>query len=531
MQRRRLAILLAAGVTATAVPVVVTWTAAAGPDTDRPATASSTGASSTGAKALAPYVKQKPRWKRCDAKSPATFQCATIKVPLDYRDPEGKRIDVAISRIKTAEPGKRRGVLLSNPGGPGQAGLAMPTGLHRNLPKSVQQKYDLIGFDPRGVGKSSPVTCGLTKAEQNWLRPYKKKTFAKDVAWARQFAKKCEEKSGDKLPHITTRNTARDMDLLRAILGEKKISFLGYSYGTNLGPVYTELFPARVDRFVLDSAVDPGRTWRGMLQASAEGSEVAFDRWTRWAAARSEKYGLGETPRQVDRTFWDLVARADKKPIEVDGKPLTGDGVRMGMQKATFTAKEASAWVAELKKAAEGEPASAKLLATFPGAAEGPAEGAEGSEGSEGSGKAPSDNMTASMWTVFCGDNSAAWSHDPESYRKDALQDKRRYPLYGDFTSSVKPCAFWDESEEPVTKVDNTIESLIVQNQWDGQTPLHSGRGLHRHLKGSKMVTVLGGEGHGVYPNGDACTESTVNAYLVDGKLPAKDVTCKTGAR
>ncbi|WP_262702957.1 MULTISPECIES: alpha/beta hydrolase [Streptomyces] len=519
MQRRRLRLLLAVGVTATAAPALA-WTAIAGPGSGPSATPSS-----AAGKALDPYVKQKPKWKRCDAGSPATFQCATIKVPLDYRDPGGERIDVAISRIRTAVPDKRRGVLLSNPGGPGQAGLAMPTGLHRNLPKSVQEKYDLIGFDPRGVGKSSPVSCGLTKEEQNWLRPYKEETFAKDVAWARDVAKKCKEKAGDKLPHITTRNTARDMDLLRAILGEKKISFLGYSYGTNLGPVYSELFPARVDRFVLDSAVDPGRAWRGMIQSWAEGSDAAFDRWTKWAAERSEEYGLGDTPKKVGRTFWGLVAQAGKKPIEVDGKPRTGDDIRSGMHEATFTPEEASAWVVELKKAAEGKPASAKKLAAFPRS-----EGAGPAGATDDAAKVPSDNPTASLWTVFCGDNSAAWSRDPESYRQDAIENKRRYPLYGDFASSIKPCAFWDESKEPVTEVNNEIGSLVVQNEWDGQTPLHSAQGLHRHLKGSRMVTVLGGEGHGVYPNDNACTESTVNDYLLYGKLPAKDVICKATA-
>ena len=142
----------------------------------------------------------------------------------------------------------------------------------------------------------------------------------------------------------------------------------------------------------------------------------------------------------------------------------------------------------------------------------------------------PADNMTASFWAVVCGDNSAAWSRDPESYRQDAIEDKGRYPLYGDFTSSIKPCAFWDKSVEPATKVNNKAGSLVVQNEWDSQTPLPSGQALHADLKGSKMLTVLGGEGHGVYPNGNACTDDTVNAYLLTGKLPAKDVTCEATA-
>ncbi|MGW2417437.1 alpha/beta hydrolase, partial [Streptomyces tubercidicus] len=516
---RSLAPLLAVGVTALLAPALATSTATAAA-----AATPSTATPSAAKGALDRYVQQKPQWKRCQADSPAEFECAKIKVPLDYRAPGGKRIDLAISRIKSTAPGKRHGVLLSNPGGPGGSGLYMPLGMQEELPKSAQQKYDLIGFDPRGVGQSSPVSCGLGSKEETWLRPYKKETFDKDVAWARDVAKKCKKKAGDRLRHITTRNTARDMDLLRAVLGEKKISYVGYSYGTYLGTVYTQLFPGRTDRFVLDSAIDPARAWRGMVQWWAEGAEPAFDRWTEWAAERSGKYGLGDTPKKVDRTLWDLVAQADEKPIKLEGRSVSGDDVRSGMRQGVFTPKEATEGVVELKKAAAGKPASGKKLAPFAGS--------EGTAGAAATAAAevPSDNVSASFWSVVCGDNSAAWSRDPESYRRDAIRDKGRYPLFGDFASNIKPCAFWGKSAEPTTKVNHRAGALIVQNEWDPQTPLPSGQALHADLKGSKMVTVLGGEGHTVYPNGNACTDGTVNTYLLTGKLPAKDVTCKATA-
>ncbi|MCC4316103.1 alpha/beta hydrolase [Streptomyces malaysiensis] len=511
MRRRGLAPLLAVSVTATLAPALATSTADAAEVGAAPAAA-------TGS-ALDQYVEQKPKWQRCEADLPAEYQCATIKVPLDYRVPGGKRIDMAISRIKSTAPDQRHGVLLANPGGPGGPGLDMPMLMKESLPESARQKYDLIGFDPRGVGRSTPVTCGLEPEEENWLRPYKEATFDKDVAWARDVARKCREKSGATLKHITTRNTARDMDLLRAVLGEKKVSYFGYSYGTYLGAVYTQMFPGRADRFVLDSAVEPARAWRGMIQWWAEGAEPAFDRWTEWAAARSERYGLGDTPKKVDRTFWDLVQRADEKPIEMDGEKYTGDDVRGMMRGAVFSVKEGTELVVELKKAAAGEPASAKRLPAPAGTAR-PAADAD----------VPSDNGTAGFWTVVCNDNSAAWSRDPESYRRDAIEDKGRYPLFGDFASSIKPCAFWDRSAEPATVVNNEVGSLVVQNEWDSQTPLPSGQALHADLKGSKMLTVLGGEGHGVYPSGNACADGEVEDYLTTGKLPAKDVTCEATA-
>ncbi|MEV1088324.1 alpha/beta hydrolase [Streptomyces microflavus] len=519
MRRRRLAPLLAVSLTATLAPVLATSTAAAAPAAV-PSAASSPSAAKGGA--LDRYTKQKPKWKRCEAAAPAEFQCATIKVPLDYRAPGGKRIDLAISRISSTGPGKRHGVLLSNPGGPGGQGIYMPLALQEELPEAALRKYDLIGFDPRGVGRSTPVTCDLTPEEENWLRPYKKETFTKDVAWARKVADKCREESGAVLPHITTRNTARDVDLLRAVLGEKKISYLGYSYGTYLGAVYTQLFPGRADRFVLDSAVDPARAWRGMVQWWAEGAEPAFDRWTGWAAARSETYGLGDTPKKVDRTFWELVARAEEQPIELDGLLITGDDIRGGMRGAVFSPQSATEAFVELKKAADGRTASAKKLAAFTGSA--------GTGTAREAAEVPQDNMTASFWAVVCGDNSAAWPRNPERYRQDAIADKGRYPLFGDFASSIKPCAFWNRSVEPATEVDNKAGSLIVQNEWDSQTPLPSAQALHKDLKGSRMVTVLGGEGHGVYPSGNACTDGTVTGYLLTGKLPAKDVTCRATA-
>ncbi|MFI1224745.1 MULTISPECIES: alpha/beta hydrolase [unclassified Streptomyces] len=513
MRRRRLVPLLAVSITATLAPALATSTATAAP-----AAAPST----AGTNVLDRYAKQKPQWKRCEADAPAELRCATIQVPLDYRKPGGKRIDLAISRIKATTPGKRHGVLLSNPGGPGGEGLYMPLGMAQSLPASARQKYDLIGFDPRGVGRSTPVSCDLEPEEENWLRPYKEETFDDDVAWARAFADKCREKAGATLPHITTRNTARDMDLLRAVLGEKKISYVGYSYGTYLGAVYTQLFPKRADRFVLDSAVDPERAWRGMIQWWAEGAEPAFDRWTGWAAERSAKYGLGDTPKKVEATFWDLVARAGEKPIELDGQLVTGDDIRSGMRGAVFSPQSATEAFVELKKAADGKPVAPEKLGAF-----------TRPEGRGAAGAAvgtPADNGSASFWAVVCGDNSAAWSRDPESYRRDAIADRGRYPVFGDFASSIKPCAFWGDSAEPATEVNNKVGSLVVQNEWDSQTPLPSGQALHAQLRGSKMVTVRGGEGHGVYPSGNACTDGAVNRYLLTGKLPAKDVTCKATA-
>ncbi|MEU1945904.1 alpha/beta hydrolase [Streptomyces sp. NPDC020125] len=478
-----------------------------------PATASAAG------NPLEPYLGQKPAWHRCADDTPASYRCATIKVPLDYSRPDGKKTDLAISRMKTSTPAERRGVLLLNPGGPGGPGIGMPLSLATELPKSVTRKYDLIGFDPRGVGRSSPVTCGLTGKEESWERPYRDETFTRDVKWARTVAEKCDKEQGDKLRHITTRNTARDMDVIRAVLGEKKISYLGYSYGTYLGAVYTQMFPRRADRFVLDSSVDPERIWRGMIQIWAEGAEPAFTRWSEWTAQRHSTYKLGKTPEAVRKTFWDLVAQADREPIELDGQKLTGDDIRGGIRASLFTVREGAEAIARLKKAADGAPARTGE-STAPGRPSRPA---------FGSAAAP-DNGTAAFWSVVCAD-TRNWPRDPEQYRSDALRDKAKYPLYGDFGSTIKPCAFWKkDGSEPATKVDNKVGALILQNEWDSQTPLASGRGMHRAMKGSRMVTVAGGEGHGVYGYTKSCADKSATGYLSTGRLPAQDLTCRTPA-
>ncbi|WP_374120589.1 alpha/beta hydrolase [Streptomyces sp. AN091965] len=447
---------------------------------------------------LRPYTHQQLHWKRCDPATPATYQCTTLKVPLDYGDPAGQKLDIAVSRVKASSPQDRHGVLLLNPGGPGGEGLKLPVDVGAELPGKVKRQYDLIGFDPRGVGRSSPVSCGLTADEKSMDRPYKPETFAKDVQWARTVADKCRAKNGDKLRHLTTRNTVRDMDVLRAALGERKISYLGYSYGTYLGAVYMQMFPRRTDRFVLDSAVDPARFGRGILQDMAEGTEPAFTRWTRWTAQRHTTYHLGNTPDKVRKTFWDLVARADRKPVDSTEGPLTGDGIRAQRHKF-FNARDAADWVAELKQAAGGT----KPTPSF-----------------------EEDTSDGSIWAVICADTARAWPGDPEQYRRDAIRDKARYPLYGDFASTIKPCAFWKPGTEPATKVNNKVKALIVQNEWDSQTPLPAAQAMHRSLHGSRMITVVGGEGHGVYPF-NSCADKTATAYLATGRLPSADLTCR----
>nr|WSX53850.1 alpha/beta hydrolase [Streptomyces sp. NBC_00974] len=525
---KRLAPVLATvGLIATAVPAIVAPPAAAAQ--------------------VPEYLRQKPAWHRCSPDRPASFECATLKVPLDYQRPAGRTLDIAISRMKSENPAKRRGVLLFNPGGPATSGLLRPLRLNTEMPKDVRDRYDLIGFDPRGVEQSSPIDCGdVSPADKGVGGAYRPETFASDVAWARSIADKCRAASGDVIPYITTRNTARDMDVIRAALGERTISYLGYSYGTYLGAVYSQMFPQRTDRFVLDSGVDPQRAWRGMLQVWGTGAEPAFERWTRWAAERSETYGLGATPEAVSNTFWALVARADRDPIIHFGTRVTGDDLRADPS-LFFSLEGASSVIKGLKASAEspqpGQPGTPPPGSPIPGssapgiAAPGiagpgvPAPRADGPQDraatTEGSVEVPASNATAVYWAVLCGDTDD-WPRDPGQYARDAARDKVAHPLYGDFASNIKPCAFWQRPLEPATPMKTRADVLTVQNEWDPLTPLSSGQGLHKALRGSRMVLARGGEGHGVYLSSPAsCADTAINVYLSTGRLPAEDVTCE----
>ncbi|WP_330299694.1 alpha/beta hydrolase [Streptomyces sp. NBC_00503] len=523
MRKKRLASLLAAaGLLASSVSLTAAAQAFAAPVADG-APAADTAPLAGEAPLADTYLRQQPAWHRCSPDQPASYECATIKVPLDYQRPRGKTLDLAMSRVRSENPAKRHGVMLLNPGGPGGSGLDLPLYIGESMPKEVREQYDMIGFDPRGVGASSPVSCGLTDAEQQFDRAYRPETFPSDVAWARTVADKCREKAGSVLPYLTTRNTARDMDTIRAVLGERKISYLGYSYGTYLGAVYTQMFPHRTDRFVLDSGVDPDRIWRGMIQVWATEAEPAFARWTRWAAERSGEYHLGDSPAAVSQTFWQLVARADRDPIVFEGQKISGDDIRRARGMFFYPA-QITPLVVALKDAADGKPGGPAAFDMKKALA--------GGSGNGSAAEPASDNGTAVFWSVVCGD-TADWPRDPERYRRDAVRDKAAYPLYGDFASNIKPCAFWQRPLEAATPMKTRAAVVTVQNEWDSQTPLASGLGMHRALKGSRMVLALGGEGHGAYLADPAsCVNAPVSEYLVTGRLPATDLTCRaTGGR
>ncbi|HEX8762496.1 MAG TPA: alpha/beta fold hydrolase [Candidatus Saccharimonadales bacterium] len=465
------------------------------------------------------------KWGACPdvggAPRPAELQCAKITVPLDYRKPNGNKISVAVSRLAAANPSERRGVLLLNPGGPGGQGIDMPLWMSAIMPPEISKKYDLIGFDPRFVGLSTPVSCGLAFEDAMYVAPPLERQggFDKTVQFMNSTAKACYKKSGWMLPHATTANTARDMDVIRRGLGVEKISYFGYSYGTYLGAAYAGLFPARTDRFILDSSTGPQGNWRETFRAWGQAGEVRFSDFAQFAVEHEAVFHLGKTEDQVRLTYFQLMEKLRKNPIDL-GDPLLND---VWFRAITFSALYNDATLPALAnfwQTVKEEPVATKLapLVRDLAPADDPVKYPN----------IPEDNSAAAAVAVLCGD--AFWSRNVDQYRWELKLDSQRHPMFGPLGSNIWPCAWWQNpSELPVAINGNgpVNKILILQNLRDPATPYWTGAEMRSALgRRARMVTVDQG-GHGAaYIGFNACANNAATAYLTKGVYPSKDAYC-----
>ncbi|MDX3660012.1 alpha/beta hydrolase [Streptomyces sp. ID05-26A] len=458
--------------------------------------------------AATPVPPRTLSWSPCpeDVGAPG-LECSTLQVPLNYYDPNGRKIEIAVSRLASKNPAQRRGVLLTNPGGPGASpALDFPFGLKEaGLPQSVLDAYDVIGFDPRGVGRSTPVTCGLTP-EQTKYGPHPSYAdngadVAKQASVAEAIARQCAGSAQAwMLPHTTTANTARDMDRIRQALGEEKISYLGYSYGTHLGAVFTTLFPHHSDRIVLDSNLVPTGFDATAVRLMAKGLEDRFPDFADFVAAHPE-YGLGATSAEVRAKYFALAARLDKAPFQgVDGSLFRWVTLAFLYNDAQLPA------LAEVWKAIDTNqpppPVNDPTMSL--------------------------DNAISSHLAVACADTR--WPRSIHTYQRNVEVDRIRHPLIGAASASIRPCAYWqtDPVEPPVRVRDRGPSNvLLVQYTRDPGTPLVGARQMRQALGDrARMVTVDGG-GHGVYLFGtNKCANSAATAFLATGKRPAHDLAC-----
>ncbi|MFJ1758891.1 alpha/beta fold hydrolase [Amycolatopsis sp. NPDC088138] len=466
-------------------------------------------------------------WGPCPAPAAGTprdprLTCAKVKVPLDYGHPGGTSIEVAVSRLASTDTAKRHGVLLLNPGGPALPGLDTPSTMAPTLPKSVLDGYDLIGFDPRGVGTSAPQSCGLENPSVAALFPYPAADGSIDanVQAARATAQQCARKAGDTLRYFTTANTARDLDRVREALGEPKISYWGQSYGTYLGTVYSSLYPDRTDRMILEGNVDPAHVWAGEAASWGKGMAERFPDAAAVAAAQNATLGLGATADEVTRTYLALADRLDHRPAPVPGTPQALSGAMLrSVTYALLIHNNTLPVLAQVWKAAadlaDGHVTDADgqvLQQVFADAP--PAPGV------------PADNQATMFLALTCGD--AEWSHDVGGYARNTAADRKAWPLTAGMPANIWPCAFWPQPiEKPVTVTgQGPRNTLILQNRRDHATPWDSGVGL-RHVLGERAAFVgVGNGGHYVYHEGSACADNATVTFLDSGRLPEQDLDC-----
>lgn len=489
-------------------------------------------ASSAPPRASAAPVRHPLVWGPCSAQQTelraAGARCTKVTVPLDHADPDGPTIEIAVSRIAaTGAHGKRRGILLSNPGGPGGTGLANTLYLRPAL-KDAADRYDLIGFDPRFLGESTPVVCApATPALAPGPTTTPRAEFDRAVRDARDTARRCQEHDGNArlLPHATSRDVARDMDAIRAALGERGLSYYGVSYGADLGAVYTQMFPRRSDRIVLDSSTDPADTQYQLFQGAGLSLEEALDEWAGWTALHDATYRLGDTPVHVRAHVQALLDGAEVRPVEVSGVRLTAPLLRLVLRQ--FIQQE------------EHDPALASTVHDLVDAAAGrPVE--PGPELAAMLEMLASPELADSMLggTLFmCGDSgwpAGGWPKDPETYWRNMESSRVSQPVFGPLVNGMTaPCAFWTStSREPATVIGNHVPVLMLQARRDNNVPYEGALALHRRLTGSRLVT---GDirAHGVFGRGldgltpVTCADRAVVDYLSTGTLPAADVTCR----
>ncbi|CAM5720080.1 alpha/beta hydrolase [Streptomyces fumanus] len=462
-----------------------------------------------------PLTAQRLDWGRCEATSdgPAPggdWQCATLKVPLDWADPDGERIGLALIRTK-ARGERRAGSLLFNFGGPGGSGVSMLPS-YADTASSLRERYDLVSWDPRGVAASEGVRCRGDKETQAAESvdatpdtPAEERAYLKNAA---DFAKGCERSAGKLIAHVSTTDTARDMDLLRQVLGDRRMHYFGISYGTELGGVYAHLFPKHVGRMVLDAVVDPTADTIGHAEHQARGFQRALDDYLR---------STGQDPEQGTRKIAGLLERIDAEPLPTSssGRELTQTLALTGLVLPLYSKASWPALTSALEAAEDGD--GSELLALADGYNERDPSGHYGT-------------TTHSQRVISCLDDK----------RRPTLEETRRLlpeferisPVFGAFLGwdTAGWCHGWPvpgQHETPEVSAPGAAPVLVVGNTGDPATPYEGARRMADEL-GEDVGVVLTwkGEGHGAYGSGSDCVDSAVDAYLLDGTGPRDGTVC-----
>ncbi len=447
--------------------------------------------------------------------SNVSYDCATVKVPQDWaHSDDGKTFDVKMLRARSErfDPNDNKGSLVINPGGPGGSGIQTAVYLSLTLPLQVVREFDIVGFDPRGVGESSPVECfsdsdkdALTAADPD---PATDKQFDGVVDLTKKMVNDCTEKYGESLGYFSTEQTARDMDAIRQAVGDEKLSYLGYSYGTLLGAVYAKLFPRNIRTMVLDGAVDPTKGEIEASEGQAAGFELAFGNFAKWCKSRGKSCPIGPDAKGFVK---QLLAKARKSPAKGrDGREATAGWVFSAVVYTMYVQEWWPRLADALSSDAKGNPNGVFSLV-------------DGFNERDSHGHYP--NSMEVLNTVNCVDEEK--SPTVAEIRKLQLDWRKKYPLFGaSLALSIMGCAVFPDQHDPFPygKADGAPPILVVGTTGDPATPYQQSGTLAK-LLGTGILITYEGEGHTAYPK-PGCLNTVIDDYLIDEKAPDGPVTC-----
>lgn len=451
-------------------------------------------------------------WEACGG----SFQCATLKVPVDYTNPGGKTLDLALLKQPARDPSKRIGTLMANPGGPGASAIDFVRIWATLLSKDIRDRFDIVTFDPRGVGQSTPIVCHDDLQKLVALDPSPDNAAEWDAAKAESkvFADACTKKYGDLLSSVGTKNVARDMESIRVALGEDKLTYVGYSYGTVIGSVYADMYPGHVRAFVLDGAVDLSLGFEETIGTQAVGFERALAAYE--ADCDQKKCAAapdGNTAKVID----DLLAKVEKNPLPAPSadRPAGPGEVLLGIIEAMYSKFSWRGLTDALTQANKGDGSAMVKLA-------------DNYLQRESDGSYP--NLIEANSAVNYVDE--ACPRNPDDYIAMAARLAKASPHFGaSAASSGLTCAYWGAKVDALTvpRAAGAPPIIVIGTTNDPATPYEWAVALSKQLQSGVLVTNRG-EGHTVYAQGVACIDKLVNAYLLDLTAPEAGLTCGNGA-
>jgi pimeloyl-ACP methyl ester carboxylesterase len=447
-----------------------------------------------------------------------SFDCATVAVPQDWntatdgKASNGKTFDIALLRARATDQRNRIGSLLVDPGGPGGSGVDIAVYLSSQLPAEVMRRFDLVGFDPRGVGRSNAVKCFSDTELDDFFGadpdPVSDADFQAIAAAQGKMAGACASKYGDSLRLFSTEQAARDMDLIRGAVGDDKLNYLGYSYGTLLGAVYAELFPTHIRAMVLDGAIDPVKNSVDLTSDQTKGFERAFDNFATWCRTNASKCPIGPDARA---TVVSTLAAARQSPA-------TGAGGRKATAGWVMTAVAASlysqeTWAEMAKAIDEVRRGDARRLFTL------------ADSYADRNAQGHYSNLFDAFLTITCTDDPTTISTDKVRQLQGAW--RTQYPLFGASSAmTMLVCSQWQGGRDPFPtgKAVGAPPIVVVGTTGDPATPYEQTAKLAEML-GVGVVLTWQGEGHTAFPQ-TRCINDAVTRYLVDLKVPAASTTC-----